>query len=153
MSFAVRRLPLTVLVALALLSAMCSAKAAGPPEIVVDRTVCSHCGMLVSEPIYAAAYQVGGSEPRVFDDIGCLLDAARREATPPDRVWFQNAAGGGWLNTEQAAFVASPRIKTPMSGGVLAYPDVTAAQQAATAHGGEVLRSLPELLTWKGDAR
>jgi nitrous oxide reductase accessory protein NosL len=44
-----------VIAALTLLSAACHANVAGAPQIVVDTTACSHCGMLVSEPAYAAA--------------------------------------------------------------------------------------------------
>ena len=142
-----------VIVAFALLSAAGSANAAGPPEIVVDHTACSHCGMLVSEPVYAAAYQTPGKEPRVFDDIGCMLDAMRRETAPPITIWVQDAAGAGWLDADEATLVASPNIPTPMSGGLLAYADAAAAEKAATAHRGEVLRSFRELMTLKGEAR
>ena len=73
----VMRLMPTVLGAALLVTAACGVKAGGLPEIEVDRTACSHCGMLISEPLYAAAYQAPGAAARVFDDIGCLRDAAR----------------------------------------------------------------------------
>lgn len=143
----------TVIFALALASAACSTKVTGPPEIVVDQTACSHCGMFVSELVYAAAYQAPGNNPRVFDDIGCMLDALRHETASPIDVWLQDAGGAGWLAADAAIFVASAGMRTPMSGGVLAYADATAAEKVATAHGGHVMRSLPELMAWKGDAR
>ena len=142
--------PALVIVALALLSSACGAKAMGPPDIVVDRTACIHCGMYVSEPVYAAAYQVGDNDPRVFDDIGCMLDAVESEAASPITIWLQDAAGSGWLNAGDAFVVASPRIRTPMSGGLLAYADAAAAQKAAAALGGRVLHSLQELKAWNG---
>lgn len=144
---------LMVIMAFALLSAACSAKVSGPPEIVVDRTVCSHCGMLVSELVYAAAYQAHDGEPRVFDDIGCMLEAVRRETASPVNVWLQDAAGGGWLDAHAATVVVSPEVRTPMSGGMLAYASAAAAEKAITARGGEVVRSFEELMTRKGDAR
>jgi len=140
-------------VTVALLSTACSAAAGGPPQIVVDRTACSHCGMLVSEPIYAAAYQAADGEPRVFDDIGCMLDAIRRESASPLTIWLQDAGGRGWIAAADAAVVASPRLRTPMGGGLLAFADAAAAEQAASANGGRVLRSLPDLMSWKGDAK
>ena len=142
-----------VIVAVALLAAACSAKAAGPPEIVVDASACSHCGMLISEPVYAAAYQARRQEPRVFDEIGCMLDAVRSETASPIHIWVQDAAGAGWLDADEAIFVASPRIKTPMNGGVLAYAEAAPAAKAAAAHGGDVVRSFDELKNRKGDAR
>ena len=103
------------------------ARSDGPPEIVVDRTPCSHCGMLISEPLYAAAYQAPGADARVFDDIGCLRDAARREGRGALRIWFHDAADGRWIDGVEAVFVASPSIRTPMGGGMLAYRDPAAA--------------------------
>lgn len=141
------------IVAGTLLATACGATATGPPEIVVDRTTCSHCGMLVSEPVYAAAFKVSGDEPRVVDDIGCLLDALRRHAAPPTDVWVQDATGGGWLDPGAATFVASPRIRTPMNGGVLAYADAAAAERAATAHGGAMVRSFEALMAQRGEVR
>ena len=70
------RMAIVAFVTLAL--SACGAKADGPPHIEVDRTPCAHCGMLISEPVFAAAYRAPGSEARVFDDIGCLLAAASR---------------------------------------------------------------------------
>lgn len=134
------------LIALALLMVSCSAAPDGPPEIVVDRTACSHCGMLISETIYAAAYEAPGAEARVFDDIGCLLDAARKETSTGLRFWFHDASDGRWISGDTAVFVASPAIPTPMSGGILAYGDAAAAAQAGKTHRGEIVRSLQDLL-------
>ena len=145
--------PRLVIVALALLSSACGAQAMGPPELVVDRTACSHCGMYVSEPVYAAAYQVGDNDPRVFDDIGCMLDAVERETASPITIWLQDANGSGWLNADDAFVVHSARIRTPMSGGFLAYADAEAADQAAAAYGGRVTRSLHELKAWNGGSK
>lgn len=142
-----------VMLAFALLSAACGAKAMGPPEILVDRTTCSHCGMFVSEPIYAAAYHVRGQDPRTFDDIGCLVDALRHESEPPATVWVQDAAGRGWSDAGEAVFLLTAHVRTPMSGGVLAFADADAASRVASTHRGEVLRSFEELLARKGEAR
>ena len=140
-----------VIVAFALLSSACSANVTGPPQIVVDQTACSHCGMFVSEPIYAAAYQAEGQAARLFDDIGCMLNALRGDDRPRN-IWVQDAAGGGWIDAGKATFVAGSSIRTPMSGGVLAYAESAAAGRAAAVHRGEVL-SLQELMTSKGEAR
>ena len=142
-----------VIVALALQSMSCSANVTGPPEIIVDRTACSHCSMFISEPVYAAAYRAHGQTARAFDDIGCMLKALRAETASPAEIWVQDANGAGWLEADRALFVASPHLRTPMSGGILAYADAGAADIAAAAHRGDVKRSVSELMTWKGDAR
>jgi copper chaperone NosL len=134
----------------------CGAAADGPPQIEVDRTACSHCGMLVSEPVYAAAYRAPGVDPRVFDDIKCLADAARKE---PDlaslRFWFHDAASAVWIDGHDAVFVASPSLRTPMGGGLVAYRDRAAARRAALSQHGHVIESVGELLrsTTEGGGR
>ena len=141
------------IVVFALTATACSARAMGPPEIVVDRTSCSHCGMFVSEPVYASAYQAPGNDPRVFDDIGCMLEALRRETASPITVWLQDAAGAGWIDADQAIVVSAPRLRTPMSGGWLAYADAATAEKAAVAHEGTIVGPFAELMTREGGAR
>ena len=143
------RVTLTVLGAALLVIAACGVKAGGFPEIEVDRTACSHCGMLISEPLYAAAYQAPGGAARVFDDIGCLRDAARAEA-PGLRFWFHDAGDRGWIEGAGAVFVASPEIRTPMGGGLIAYRDAAAAERSAVTHHGRIIRSMADLLTTAG---
>jgi copper chaperone NosL len=141
----------SAVLALVLLAASgCAARPDGPPEIVVDTSACSHCGMLISERIYAAAYRVPGSEGRVFDDIGCLIAAARKERTGNARFWFHDG-NGTVIEGDAAVFVASPNIKSPMGGGLLAYRDESAAGAAATQYHGEVVRSLADLLNRTGE--
>jgi copper chaperone NosL len=136
---------------LTLLLVACGAKASGPPDIVVDRTACSHCGMLISEPLYAAAYQAAGAEPRVFDDIGCLRKAAA-SLTGPVTFWFHDADDREWIAGEPAAFVSAPGLHTPMGGGVIAFRDRAAAGRAAAVHSGRVINSVAELLSEKGES-
>jgi copper chaperone NosL len=135
------------------LAVACAARADGPPEIVVDRTACSHCGMLVSEPIYAAAYQAPGAAGRVFDDIGCLLAAARQEREAALTFWFHDAADGRWMDGPTAVFVASPSIRTPMGGGIVAYRTRAGAEAAAARTGGAIVASIDELQATSGGAK
>src|SRR5262245_34256644 len=128
-------------------SVACGPTADGPPEIQVDRTACSHCGMLISEPMYSAAYRVPGSDPRVFDDIGCLLEAARTERhRDAMRFWFHDAASAVWIDGGDAVFVSSSLLRTPMGGGVIAYGDRGAAREGAARHRGSVVQSLNDLV-------
>ena len=142
-----------VIVAFALLTAACGASAAGPPTLVVDTTACSYCGMLVSEPAYAAAYRPEAGDAWVFDDIGCMLKALRHDKSAIVDVWVQDAAGGGWIDATSATFLVTKEVATPMGGGVLAYKAVAAAHAAAAAHQGEVVLSFEALKARRGEER
>jgi nitrous oxide reductase accessory protein NosL len=104
--------------------------------------------MLISEPLYAAAYQAAGAEARVFDDIECLRQAARTESGPLT-YWFHDANDKGWIDGEAAVLVASPEIRSPMGGGLIAYRDRAAADRAAEQYQGRVIHSLSDLLSDK----
>jgi copper chaperone NosL len=106
----------------AVLAAGCSAKADGPPDIQVDRTACAHCTMLVSDERFAAAYETPSGEARVFDDIGCMREALKSDASAASaRLWYHDVKTGEWIRGEEAAFETSPRFKTPMGSGIVAY--------------------------------
>lgn len=132
---------------IALLAAGCSAKADGPPAIQVDRTACEHCTMLVSDERLAAAYYTAAGDARVFDDIACLLTAAASESSAEGlRFWFHDAASSEWLRGEDAVFVKSPRIKTPMHGGIVAFRQLHDAERTARTEQGRVIWTIGELL-------
>ena len=137
------------------LLAACGSKQPGPPAIVVDRTACSHCRMFVSEPTYAAAYRVEAAEPRVFDDIACLVASLRGEALHAGssglRVWFQDGNGGGWIESGAPVLVRSAIFRTPMGGGVVAYRDAAAAARAVSTFQGQVVGTLSDLMNREGE--
>jgi copper chaperone NosL len=142
-----RTRPAAILALTLAASIACRAGAEGPPRIEVDRTACAHCAMLISEPMYAAAYRAPNADARVFDDIACMLDAARREQdTGRLRFWFHDASTSQWIDGGAATFVSSASLKTPMNGGFVAYRDEAAAVRAANAQQGTVIRTVGDLL-------
>ena len=145
-----RTLKMAIVITAAVLMSACGADANGPPDIQVDRTACAHCTMLISEPRYAAAYQVEGTGARVFDDIGCLLDALDKETKAPAGFWFRDTNEDAWIEGDKASFVLSDAIRTPMSGGITAYRDVQSAEAAASRHNGSVVKTFAALRQMKG---
>ena len=128
-------------------SVACGVREDGPPVIEVDRSACAHCGMLISEPRFAAAYRLTPGTP-IFDDIGCLLDAFSREADKGSiRFWFHDVNTAEWVDGSRAVFIQSARLRTPMAGGVVAYSDRAAAERGAAEHEGRVIGALDDLLT------
>ena len=128
-------------------SAACGASADGPPRVEEDRTACAQCRMLVSERLFAAAYRAPGGEARVFDDIGCLLEAARAEAAPGRlQFWFHDARTLEWIEGSRAVIVHAPSLQTPMGGGMVAYASGGAAASAVGVHRGRILGRIDDLL-------
>jgi hypothetical protein len=107
--------------------------------------------MLISEPLYAAAYEPPATGARVFDDIGCLRNAARAEAGPLV-FWFHDADDRAWIGGTSAVFVESRELRTPMGGGLIAYRDRAAAERAAAKHQGRVIQTVADLLDGRGES-
>jgi copper chaperone NosL len=137
----------------------------GPPELVLDRAACARCGMLISEPRFAAAYR-SGNRTAVFDDIGCLLDALEEAELPTGATAEEAATGTGgraavwfldaeqrWLPEEEAVFVISAELETPMGGGIQAFAGRDAAQEVASGTGGSMVESLDQLRASRRAAR
>ena len=143
-----RQLP--VLVSLAALAG-CATATDGPPEIRVDHSTCAHCTMLISEPRYAAAYRVGGTD-KTFDDVGCLLTSlAAEDAGAEVEVWFRDVRDGAWIRAADALFAHDDSLRTPMAGGIVATADAAEVERLVAELGATPYSSFGELRT--ADAR
>ncbi len=94
--------------------------------------------MIISDERYAAALVIdeGDREFRgiVFDDIGCMF--AHEQAQSALAVaarYVRDQATREWLLAEEAAYVRSPSIETPMASGVAAAATPQAAAELAAA--------------------
>lgn len=128
----------------------CASRPAGPPVIVLDRSACSQCGMLISEHAHAAAVRLADGNDLLFDDIGCLVAAARSLPKEGVTYWFHDAADGDWIKDVSPVFLASDSLRTPMGGGILAYRTREAADRFAARYAGRVVTEFDALLAETG---
>lgn len=108
----------------------------GPVAADWDGTRCARCGMLVSEPAFAAQLHLKDGSVLHFDDPGCLL--LELEEVEPGRrhaVWLHHVEHDEWLRLDQAAFTEVPHspmgyglgaVAAGEGAGVLSVPDARA---------------------------
>lgn len=138
------RLKLTQLLLLwlvLLVTTSCSPKPAGPqpPEIRYGQEMCSACGMVIDEPRFAAATLLTNGKYLKFDDAGEMLNYHMNHPEEQVAAWFvHDYPSEKWIRGEQAFFVRSPTLKTPMGTGIVAFIDQAQAEAFATEHGGKV---------------
>lgn len=122
--------------------ASCGGPAAepAPPEIIWGRDVCVECGMILSDPRFAAAYHHSG-EDRFFDDIGDMIAYGLRteELWVTTPAWVHDYHSAIWVEAAAAQFVVAPGLATPMGHGIAAFADPAAARALAAEFGGGVL--------------
>ncbi|MBI2105027.1 MAG: nitrous oxide reductase accessory protein NosL [Candidatus Omnitrophica bacterium] len=89
---------------------------------------------------YAAALVPAAGEAQTFDDIGCLVRYQAQHPGPPKAVWVHAYRTDEWLAAEEAAFVHSAELATPMGSGLVALAADEDAAQVGREMRGEVVR-------------
>jgi copper chaperone NosL len=92
----------------------------GPQPVAWDRVACARCGMLVSDPRFAAQAHTRGGAVLDFDDPGCALLWAHEHEADLHALWFHDLEAERWLRRGEAGFV--PAQPTPMGYGLGARP-------------------------------
>jgi copper chaperone NosL len=103
------------------------------PVDIEKGDMCSFCRMAISEKKFAAQIITDEETALKFDDIGCLLRyrAAGGEQPKAAAVYVADSRSGGWLKAEDAFFVRSGSVKTPMGSGIIAFDSTEAAGPGA----------------------
>lgn len=114
------------------------AGSADQPEIVWGEHSCAHCGMIISDRRYAAAWIEPGGDQSRFDDVGCMVSRFR-EQPPPNgtRLFVRDFLADGWLDAKSAAFLSAASLRSPMAYGVGAFVSEAAGRDEL---GGDVMR-------------
>ena len=115
-------------------------QASAPPRIRYGEAPCDTCRMLISEERTAAALRTAAGDVQQFDDIDCLLRGVAAAAGSVTHVWVHAYDAERWLNAQEAWYVMSPELMTPMGSGLAAFATQAAADEAARQQRGSVLR-------------
>lgn len=124
-----------VVIAIALLTLAGCARREGPPPIAPG-TPCAGCGMEIADLRFASEMRVGG-QWMAYDDLGCLLRAARSARGVPAYLTDYDSRT---LHAADSMWVVKGSLTTPMGSGCVAFRDRAAADEVATQADGHVLR-------------
>jgi copper chaperone NosL len=129
-------------VAATLVAALFLAACSAAPEAVhwgVEE--CAQCQMVISDDRYAAQVVDQRGKTYKFDAIECMtafLNSDRLAAADIHSVWVADGRDA-WVRAEDAHFVHSESIRSPMGGGLTAHATADAARQLHAEVGGEIL--------------
>lgn len=135
------RLALALLALLLVPGACGDANAAdGLPDINYGRDVCVECGMIISEARFASAYSLPDGTEKVFDDIGGMLKHghAHGEISTAD-AWVHDYSTEDWVAADEAYYIVTRSIATPMAFGIISFGDAARAEGFARDIEGEVV--------------
>ena len=115
-----------------------------PPDIRYGEDVCDRCLMIINEARYAAAYVKPDGEARRFDDIGGMVAYLDEVAEDVAVFWVHDYDTEEWLKADEAFYVESDDLVTPMGFGIVAFADRSRAEEWAAEQAG-ILRSYSEM--------
>ena len=127
------------LLLVSLLAACAGADLDAPPEILYGADVCDRCNMIISEARFAAAYVTDAGDVRRFDDIGGMFAYDAEHGEDVHAFWVHDYDSAAWLRADEAAFVVSERINSPMAFGIAAFESQAAADSFAAEENGALL--------------
>ena len=117
-----------------------------PPKIVLGQDPCDNCFMLINERKFAAALWLADGEAKRFDDIGCMIDYVQKSGNKISNYWVYDYNDDRPVNAEEAYFVKSNKLLTPMSFGIVTFKNKSAASEFASKYSTELI-SFNELIT------
>lgn len=128
------------ILALALSIVGCAAQGGiRPPDIAYGQDVSVGCGMIISDPAFAAGSVLEDGEVLKFDDVGDML---KYHFERPDRevaeYFVHDYKTDAWLTANDAVFVQTDSLVSPMGYGVAAFATRAAAEAFAADRSGEV---------------
>ena len=130
----------SLIVAVALLVSGCGSgptTAGNVPQLILGEATCAVCGMVVSDPYYAAASRDDLGETHTYDSIECLIMSLRDPGATPDlQIWLADRGGGGTLHSAEEMMVILANYPSPMGKGYAAFRDPTLALEETKRRGG-----------------
>jgi copper chaperone NosL len=127
---------------LALLVTACGAQPNGPqaPEIIYGQTVCTECGMIISDAQFAAATLVENGDSHTFESIADMVAYHMERPNEKVQAWFVHDYNSAtWIRAETAFYVVSDQLRSPMPPGVAAFENQESARELAASLGVNVL--------------
>lgn len=103
-----------------------------PPTMRYGEDPCDECGMIINEARFAVAFVTTDGIARRFDDLGCLLRYHDKHGEKVANFWVNDYDNREWLNAQNAYFVESDSLTTPMGYGIVAVSNKQRAEEILT---------------------
>ena len=129
------------LVALLVLGGCAKRVVEGPPAVKYGQDECALCGMILNEDRFASALLIeedGARSYLLFDDIGDQIQYEAKHHPSVVSRFAHDFNSRQWIIAEDAVFVVSETLHTPMGSGIVAFREISDATSKATEANGRL---------------
>lgn len=113
---------------------------AGPEPIRYGKEECSDCKMIISDQRFGAEIVTRKGKVLKFDDVGCMSSFMKRGGVPQDEIKLRVVSDfnrpNKFIPFEQAIFLESDRLKSPMNSNRAAFATEEELQKTHKEIGG-----------------
>ena len=125
---------------LAIILFFCSGSVENFPQEIYQDDVCASCKMIISDLQFASQCKAQKEGILKFDDINCMVSYLKKnqleiKSTPAYVVDFFTKE---WINTDDAHFVVSTTVKTPMMSGIVAFKNTKNVEKVSGNSSGKI---------------
>lgn len=130
-----------IIIVVALLINGCRQAKLEPVELAPG-DMCTYCKMAISEKRFATQFIDHEGQAFKFDDMGCMIDFIRGKQNKEQiaAYFVMDFETRQWINVEDAYYVSSTELKSPMGGDTAAFKEEAKAQEAVSKFQGKLLR-------------
>jgi len=118
-----------------------SSCSSGPEPFAYGKDVCEDCKMTIMEPQFGAEIITKKGRVFKFDDAHCVANYISKKIEQKDikqTLFIDYNQENSFVTGEEAWFVVSPRLKSPMNSNAAAFATKEAADKKATETSGAV---------------
>jgi len=111
------------------------------PVALEPEDMCAYCKMAISEKRYAAELIDSEGQAIKFDDIGCMANFVNGQKNPTKTVahFVIDFDERQWIKADNAYYLRSSELSTPMNGGIIAFKNQSKAEEASAKYHGKLL--------------
>lgn len=128
-----------------------------PKPIPYGEANCAHCNMTVSDNRYGAELVNDKGKPYFFDSAECLAAYIAEQPEADEKASYMLVSDftdpGQLIDSQQAHFLQSEALPSPMGMNLTAVADEATAKQMQQEYGGQLLDWDQVLLAVKNDDR
>jgi copper chaperone NosL len=111
------------------------------PAPISSDDACHFCKSVIANPAFAAEFLTRSGAVYKFDDMVCMIASAKELGSEKIESFYVTDSKSGTLTPAASAmFVRSDKIWTPKGGGLVAFKDMSEAQNLASRYHAELLK-------------